>query len=277
MIRATELAGRAVVDIDAAEKIGTIDKLILDPDGRQVAGFVVTRTGSGFPGSKAQALIPSSGVHAIGPDAVTIRQSAVAGSDIGRLETLPRGSDVIGRKVVSEDGRFLGKVSDVLIDRADGRIVGYLLSDHTPGTKFEDMFGKDTKTRREAPYLPADAKIRTGRDLIVASEDAVSYDWTDEDPPAVSGTPMNKWGYGTSSRVVEPGRPVESPVRAADAATTVEPPVVSGVEPPVVSGVEPATNDWVGRADEDVHPGARSVPSDIDGIDTGRETNPRVR
>jgi sporulation protein YlmC with PRC-barrel domain len=195
MIRATELAGRAVVDIDAAEKIGTIEKIILDPDGRQVAGFVVTRAGSGFPGNKAQSLVPSAGVHAIGPDAVTIHQTAVAATDMGRLETLPRGSDVIGRKVVSEDGRFLGKVSDVLIDRADGRIIGYLLVDHTPSSKWEELFGKDKKKRRDAPYLPADAKIRTGRDLIVASEDAVSYDWVDEDVPAVSGTPMNKWGY----------------------------------------------------------------------------------
>jgi sporulation protein YlmC with PRC-barrel domain len=204
MIRATELAGRAVVDIDAAEKIGTIDKIILDPDGRQVAGFVVTRTGSGFPGSKSQALIPSTGVHAIGPDAVTIRQSVVAASDISRLETLPRGSDVIDRKVVSEDGRFLGKVSDVLIGRGDGRIVGYLLADHTPGPKFEELFGKDKKKGREAPYLPASANIRTGRDLIVASEEAVSYDWTDEELPAVSGTPINRWGYSPSNVHVGP-------------------------------------------------------------------------
>jgi uncharacterized protein YrrD len=271
MIRATELAGRAVVDIDAAEKVGAIDKIILDPDGRRVAGFVVTRTGSGFPGTKAQSLIPSSGVHAIGPDAVTIRQSAVAGSDIGRLETLPRGSDVVGRKVVSEDGRFLGKVRDVLIDRADGRIVGYLLSEHTPGAKFDGMFGKDEKKRGEAPYLPADAKIRPGRDLIVASEDAVSYDWTDEDPPAVSGTPMNKWGYGPSSRTIEPGDAVEPPVRA------VEPAVSSTAEPPRARTGEPSVNDWIRRSDEDAHPGARSVASDIDEIDTGRETNPRVR
>ncbi len=195
MIRATELAGRAVVDIDAAEKIGTIEKIILDPDGKQVAGFVVTRAGSSFPGNKAQSLVPSAGVHAIGPDAVTIHQTAVAETDMGRLETLPRGSDVIGRKVVSEDGRFLGKVSDVLIDRADGRIIGYLLADHTPSSKWEELFGKDKKKRRDAPYLPSDAKIRTGRDLIVASEDAVSYDWADEDVPTVPGTPMNKWGY----------------------------------------------------------------------------------
>jgi sporulation protein YlmC with PRC-barrel domain len=244
MIRATELAGRAVVDIDAAEKVGTIDKIILDPDGRQVAGFSVTRAGSGFPGSKSHVLIPSSVVHAIGPDAVTIRQSAVVGSDTGRLESLPRGTDVIGRKVVSEDGRFLGKVSDVLIDRADGRIVGYLLFDHRSGSTFEEMSGSDDEEHREAPYLAADAKIRTGRDLIVASEDALRYDWTDEDAPAVSGTPMNKWGYSP------PPSPIESP-----AARHVERPAS-----PV-----------------DVHPDARALPSDLDGIDIDRETNPRVR
>ena len=186
MIRATQLAGRAVVDIDAAEKIGTIDKIILDPDGKHVAGFSVTRGGSGYGSAKTQALVPSESVHAIGPDAVTIRQSAVAGSDTGRLETLPRGSDIIGRKVVSEDGRFLGKVSDVLIEPADGRIVGYLLSDHQPGARFAELFAKDSGRRRHTPYLPADARIRTGRELMVASDDAVSYDWTDGD--AVIGT-----------------------------------------------------------------------------------------
>src|SRR5688572_1570408 len=263
MIRATELSGRAVVDIDAAEKVGVIDKIILDTDGRKVAGFVVTRAGSGFPGSKSQTLIASSAVHAIGPDAVTIRQSAVAGTDMAQLETLPRGTDVIGRKVVSEDGRFLGKVGDVLLDRADGRIVGYQLSDHTPGARFEEMFGKDKK-RRDTPYLPADAKIRTGRDLIVTSEDAVSYDWKDEDLPAPGGTPISKWGYTPPPSPIEP------------AVSSVEPPVVSGIEPPV-RRVEPATTDWVRHVEDDVHSGMRGVPNDIDGIDTGRETNPRVR
>jgi uncharacterized protein YrrD len=263
MIRATDLSGRAVVDIDGAEKVGAIDKIILDPDGRRIAGFIVTRAGSGFPGTKAHVLIPSSAVHAIGPDAVTIRQSAVAGTDMGHLETLPRGTDVIGRKVVSEDGRFLGKVGDVLLDRGDGRIVGYELSDHTPGAKFEEMLGKDKK-RRDPPYLPADSKIRTGRDLIVASEDAVSYEWKDEEPGTPGGTPISKWGYTPPPSPIAPG------------VSSVEPPVVSGVEPPV-RRVEPATTDWARHVEDDVYPGARGVPKEIDGIDTGRETNPRVR
>jgi uncharacterized protein YrrD len=244
MIRATELAGRPVIDIDGAEKIGTIDKMILNPDGRCVAGFVVTRSGSGFPGSRAHVLIPSAAVHAIGPDAVTIKQSAVVGTDIGRLETLPKGSDVIGRKVVSEDGRFLGKISDVLIDRIDGRIVGYLLSDHAPNKKWEEILGGDKK-RRNFPYLPADAKIRTGRDLVVASEDAVSYDWSDEELPVnQSGAPATKWGDST---------------------------------PPATSTEPVAANDWIRVSEEHVHPMARTPGGDLDGIDTARETNPRVR
>jgi uncharacterized protein YrrD len=247
MIRATELAGRAVIDIDAAEKVGTIDKMILNPDGRCVAGFVVVRGGSRFPGSKASVLIPSGAVHAIGPDAVTIKQSAVVGTDIGRLEAFPRGSDVIGRKVVSEDGRFLGKISDVLIDRIDGRIVGYLLSEHTPSRKPDDLPGAD-KHRRHAPYLPADATLRTGRDLVVASEDAVRYDdWSDENAPVHQrGTPVTRWGYANAAGPDASAQPAPS-------------------------------NEWIRVNEEHVHPMARTPGGDLDGIDTAKETNPRVR
>jgi uncharacterized protein YrrD len=170
MIRATELAGRAVIDIDAAEKIGTIEKLILDPEGKRVAGFVVSK--GGFPGNREHTIIPSSAVHAIGPDAVTVKRDAVAADDIGRLESMPRGSDVIGRKVVTEDGRYLGKVDDVLIVRADGRIFGYVLADHQ---------GKGKR-----PYLPADSNLRAGRDLIVASEEAMKYEWKEDEAPTTA-------------------------------------------------------------------------------------------
>src|SRR5437773_7044933 len=113
MIRASELAGRPVIDIDAAEKMGTVEKLILDPDGRRVAGVVIVR-GGGFPGNKEHTTIPASAVHTIGPDALTVKRDEAGSADIARLEALPRGSDVIGRKVVTQDGRYLGKVDDVL-------------------------------------------------------------------------------------------------------------------------------------------------------------------
>jgi sporulation protein YlmC with PRC-barrel domain len=238
MIRATELAGRAVIDIDAAERLGTIEKLILDPEGRRVAGFIVSR-GSGFPGSKEQSIVPAAAVRAIGPDAVTVHQTAVVGSDISRLDSLPRGSDLVGRKVVSEDGRLLGKVNDVLIDRESGRILGYLLSDHTPSKKLEQMLGADRKKRRELPYLPADANLRAGRDLIVASEDAVSYDWSEEDAAKAdeSTPPVSRWA---------------DPLETSDRSNTGTP--SSG---PMI---------------DDVHPQAQSQ-EDVD----GRPTTPHLR
>ena len=105
--------------------------------------------------------LPASSVHAIGPDAVTVHGSVVVG-DLAHLDELPRVSDVVGRKVVSRDGRLLGKVEDVLINDEDGRIIGYELSEH------------------DGTYLRAEADLRTGRDLIVVPEDAVARDWQEE-------------------------------------------------------------------------------------------------
>jgi uncharacterized protein YrrD len=153
MIRATELGGRSVVDMDAAEKVGKIEKVIIDPEARRVAGFTVAHGGN-LISSGTKMTLPASSVHAIGPDAVTVHGSVVV-SDLAHLDELPRVSDVVGRKVVSQDGRLLGKVEDVLINDEDGRIIGYELSDH------------------DGSYLKADADIRTGRDLIVAPDDAV--------------------------------------------------------------------------------------------------------
>jgi uncharacterized protein YrrD len=172
MIRASELSGRAVVDIDAAEKLGRIDKIIIDPEARRVAAYLVTRGGA-FTGGRAEMLLPATSVYAIGPDAVTVRQDG-APVDAAAFERLPRVSDVVGRKIVSRTGSLLGVVDDVLISGADGVIVGYELADANPLGAF---LGGSKRARRM--YLRADADLRAGRDLIVAPEDALA-EWPEE-------------------------------------------------------------------------------------------------
>lgn len=181
MIRATELSGRSIVDMDAAEKLGRIDKIIIDPDARRVAGFQIARGGP-FLGHETHVTVPATSVYAIGPDAVTVRHAAGAGDDTTRFDGLPRVSDLIGRKVVSRDGRLLGVIDDVLISGADGRIVGYQLADSDFKAKLEGLFVE--KKHRRGPYVRADADLRAGRDLIVAPDDAISH-W-DEDRPAAA-------------------------------------------------------------------------------------------
>jgi uncharacterized protein YrrD len=187
MIRAKELGGRAVVDVDAAEKLGKIDRIVLDPESRRVAGFVVSK-GSSIFSNDADIVISASCVHAVGPDAVTVHRTA--GFDSGTtLDSLPRVSDIAGRKVVSDQGRLMGTVDDVLIDENDGRIVGYALS----GDGFDDKLrnavagvsGDRSETKRAA-FLRADANLRAGKDLIVAPEDAVSFDWEAMESPAAA-------------------------------------------------------------------------------------------
>ena len=173
MIRAKELGGRAVVDVDAAEKLGRIDRIVLDPESRRVAGFVVSRGSSIFKNDQ-DIVLSASCVHAVGPDAVTVHRTA--GDSVEGLEALPRVSDIAGRKVVSESGRLIGTVDDVLIDETDGRIIGYALAGRDVEGKLRALVSGDTEPAR-APFLRADANLRAGRDLIVAPDDAVSFDW----------------------------------------------------------------------------------------------------
>ena len=196
MIRVSALGGRAVVDLDAAEKLGKIDKIILDPDGRQVAGFVISK-GSSLFNSGTDTVLPASSVHAIGPDAVTVHVTPDAPAEAVRLDDLPRVSDLVGRKVVSDEGRFLGTVDDVLVDETDGRIVGYALTDSGPGGRLGDLMSGERKDQ-QAPYLRAEANLRAGQDLIVAPEDALSRDWAllghpVDESAAASGTPVRRW------------------------------------------------------------------------------------
>jgi sporulation protein YlmC with PRC-barrel domain len=192
MIRATDLRGRAVVDIDAAEKLGNIDKVILDPDTRRVAGFVLSR-GSSFLNKGSDVVLPAGAVHAVGPDAVTVRQATAIGTDVSAFDTLPRVSDLVRRKVVSETGRLLGHVADVLVDEADGRIIGYALTEPGAGT-WEDLLGSGPKSRQPTLLLKAEAHLRAGRDLIVAPDDAVTSDWEAPAEAALNTAPRpGRW------------------------------------------------------------------------------------
>jgi uncharacterized protein YrrD len=188
-IRATELSGRAVVDLDAAEKVGSIHRIVLDPDQRQVAGFLVAR-GSSVSGQPNHMTLPASAVRAIGPDAVTMhRRSSITDQQIDHLQTLPAASDLIGRKVVTEDGRMLGRVTDVLIERGTGRIVGYPIGHGDVLAKVEKLFGGD---KHRGQFLAADADLRAGDDLIVAPEAALRDEWPigqqDATPVATAST-----------------------------------------------------------------------------------------
>jgi sporulation protein YlmC with PRC-barrel domain len=209
VVRATELSGRAVIDLDCAQKVGKVDKIVIDPNARRVAAFLISRDAA-MEGESPNMIVPASSVHAIGPDALTIHYSTAANDETTRLDGLPRASDLIGRKVVSEDGRMLGQVDDVLISREDGRILGYTLGSQDVLNKLGQLFRGERKA--DVPYLRADAYLRTGDKLIIAPEGAVSDDWHAEPPVAREWSQPIADRRGLEPGAVAPG----SSIRRAD-------------------------------------------------------------
>jgi len=172
MIRASGLYGRAIVDLDTAERVGEVDEIIVDPSGPGVAGFVV-RCERSLLASRKRLIVPMESIHAIGPDALTVRSAGRSEEHGAHLDSLPRLSELTGRRMVSFGGRLLGAMEDALIDERDGRIIGYPLERSGPGTWLEAAFGLGWRSDR-TDYVRADAGLRIGARLIVVPDDAIA-------------------------------------------------------------------------------------------------------
>jgi sporulation protein YlmC with PRC-barrel domain len=171
MIRASELYGRVLVDLDSAEKVGNIDEIIVDPYAPCIAGYVVT-TSHRLLGRGQRMLVASESVHAIGPDALTVRHAGSDGDLSAHLDSLPRLSELTGRRMVSHGGRLLGTIEDALIDERDSRIIGYPLDGGAVAAGLERLFALGMRSDR-LEYVRADADLRVGAKLVVVPDDAV--------------------------------------------------------------------------------------------------------
>src|SRR3954466_6067540 len=111
MIKGSQLAGRAVIDMEAAERLGKIKEIIVQRDGERVAGFVVVHGETLVGTAGTRRMIPASAGHSIGPPVVTVRRSAL--QQLAELDNLPRKSDIIGHKMVTHSRGLLGLTSAV--------------------------------------------------------------------------------------------------------------------------------------------------------------------
>src|SRR5690242_6202799 len=118
MIKASQLIGRSVIDMEAAERLGKIREIIVQRDGERVAGFTIVHGDTILGSGGKRRMIPASAVYSIGPDAMTVRGSSM--QELAELDNLPRMSDIIGHKMVTRSGRLLGVIDDMLINGRDG-------------------------------------------------------------------------------------------------------------------------------------------------------------
>ena len=152
-----DIRGLTVISIADGTQVGTIDQVYLDLAAKQVVGFSITNGVGPFGGARDNApTVAASGIHSLGPDALTLDDVAAAhaawvGANYGSLVSL---DDLAGRKVVTEGGTNVGEVVSLEFDAQTCAITEVEVS---PGF---------LKTNT---HIPLDQLVRIGQDVLVVA------------------------------------------------------------------------------------------------------------
>ncbi len=151
----TELKGRAVVNLENAEKIGELADLLIEPGSHRILSLKV-RTGL----FRAAKTVLVSEVKNVGADAITV-SAAASLSDTTSPDTASNGyappteqqcagasdgaqlpveiTSILGNKVVTDAGTMVGELRDVMIDWANLAITGYEVHEGGLFTKSQEF------------------------------------------------------------------------------------------------------------------------------------------
>ncbi len=173
-MKTTHIKGLSVVSIGTGEKLGSVSEVLLDAKAEQVAAFAVeTGGGGGMLSSQPSSTnwIAAANVHAIGPDALTVQDaSALAETGGDDSETIALAL-LMGEKVVTEGGTYLGQVASVEIDEATMAVSALEVS---PG------FFKSNRMVAKADFITVGEELVIVSDSVVAAPPPAETDSADE-------------------------------------------------------------------------------------------------
>ena len=162
--------GTAVVSLQDGAKVGTIDRVYVDPERGGLVALAIRRGRRLL--RPTTAVVDASDVHAFGPDAVTLAGPVPLLSDAvlaGRWEELVDVTALFGRPVVTEGGSGVGRVASVMFDRKTRRL--RWLEVEADGCPVPGL-------------VWADEVLRLGSELVVVAEAVLA------DGPAAAARPV---------------------------------------------------------------------------------------
>lgn len=113
LLKAADLVKRPVVTL-SGEDVGQIKDVIYSSQTGELAGF--TLNGRGLFSGPLRKTLPWENVHGLGPAAVMIRdETSLADRKALSGETEGAGGSVLGSAVITQSGRHLGVVTDVIL------------------------------------------------------------------------------------------------------------------------------------------------------------------
>ncbi|GAA4979612.1 PRC-barrel domain-containing protein [Streptomyces hyderabadensis] len=163
LMTARSLTTRPVVTL-GGDAVAQVKDTVCDAAAARITGF--TLTGRGLLSGPLQEGLPWSAVHALGHDAVMIRDRrglvAAAAMTAHRQNLRSR---LLGSRVVTEAGAEIGTVLDVVVEGGTGgRVVGFRVAANR-------RFVPGRARHRRRVYVPRGATLTvTGRALVLAEE-----------------------------------------------------------------------------------------------------------
>lgn len=152
----SQLRGFPLVDISTGEKIGEVGDILLDQH-RHMAQALVTKVG--LIHLHGPTYIPLTNAN-IGRDAITFQPKALTEQDMATLKTLPKVSELLGIRVLSNIGELIGTVADVHLDQNDGTLLAFEIKPEGAALR-QRLLGSQNVT------LPVSGIISFGPNLIV--------------------------------------------------------------------------------------------------------------
>ncbi len=150
--------GTPVISLADGASLGVVDHVYLDRQRLAIVGFTLRQRG-GLLGGGPAGLVDVADVHAFGPDAVTIDAAAAVRSEVALAATtasLIELEALLGREVVTDGGRRLGRVAEVVFDEGSHQLLAL------------ELAGDDGERRR----APASSVATIGDDLVIVAEPA---------------------------------------------------------------------------------------------------------
>lgn len=113
----SHVKGLPVVGIGTGERLGTVVEILLDQGADRIVAFTVDSGGGGFLSGQSARIsrVAASDVRSIGPDAMTVQDATALHDSEGDDDTLAL-SAIMGEKMVTEGGTYIGQVTSAEID-----------------------------------------------------------------------------------------------------------------------------------------------------------------
>jgi uncharacterized protein YrrD len=165
LLRGADLIGRPVVDASTGDDVAEVRDVVFDASKGKITGFTLRRPG--FLGRRLKEVLPISRVLAVGTDAVMIlTPSALTHlTDSSDAALSDSGGAVVGDRVITESGRILGELKDVIVvGGPHPRVVAFEIGGGPPGDGLVPI-GAATGLSGSALIVPDEYEQRIKTDL----------------------------------------------------------------------------------------------------------------